>query len=342
VGYNPQPFISFSTQYAPGSHLQATAVAHPNIALVKYWGKRDAPGNRPAVPSISITLDTLETRTRVRFDPALTSDQFTINDEADPRAAGRAGACLDTLRRLAGRRAWAAVETWNNFPTGAGLASSASGFAALVVAADRALGLNLGRDELSRLARRSSGSAARSLYGGFVELPLDAREETARPLLPAPDWPLSVVIAVTETEAKDVGSTEGMQRTAQTSDYYGAWLDTAQKDFQTARDAILARDFRRLGKISEKSCLKMHGLMLSADPGIIYWNEATVACLHRVRALRAQGIDVYFTMDAGPQVKAVCLPESREAVTRALEGIPGVSRVLECGLGAEARIVETT
>lgn len=320
--------------------MQAAAIAHPNIALVKYWGKQDTPGNRPAVPSLSVTLDTLCTQTKVRFDPGLHADSFTLNGRPDEAPAARASACLDAFRARAGRDEFAAVETHNNFPTGAGLASSASGFAALVMAADRALDLGLEKDELSRLARRSSGSAARSLHGGFVEMPLDAREETAYPLLDATQWPLAVVIAVTATGAKDVGSTEGMERTARTSDYYRAWLDAADGDFRSARAAILNHDFMTLAGISEKSCLKMHALMLSAEPGLIYWNEATVACLHRVRALRAEGLEVFFTMDAGPQVKAVCPPAAGERVAEALVAIPGVSRVIRCGLGPGARVVD--
>ncbi len=319
--------------------MEAAAVAHPNIALVKYWGKQDGPGNRPAVPSISVTLDALHTYTRVRFDPGLAADSFSINGRVDERATRRVTRCLDQLRTRAGVEVFAAVESRNNFPTGAGLASSASGFAALVVAVDRALGLDLSRAELSRIARRSSGSAARSLYGGFVALPLDPQEETASPLLSGEQWPLSIVIAVTASGAKSTGSTEGMERTARTSDYYRAWLATADADFREARDAILDRDIHRLARVGERSTLKMHGLMLSADPGLIYWNPATVACLHRVRALREEGVAVFFTMDAGPQVKAVCLPEHRPRVVESLSAIPGVLNVLESGLGAGARVV---
>jgi diphosphomevalonate decarboxylase len=321
--------------------LQAAAVAHPNIALVKYWGKQDAPGNRPAVPSISITLDTLRTDTTVRFDPDLASDTVSLNGQPDPKTAARVVACLDALRNRAGSQLFACVETRNNFPTHAGLASSASGFAALVAAADRALGLDLPRDELSRIARGSSGSAARSLYGGFVEMPLAGDEEAAYPLLGADQWPLSVVIAVTATSAKAVGSTEGMERTARTSDYYQAWLGSAGRDFAEARDAILRRDFQRLARVSERSCLKMHALMLSADPGLIYWNSASVSCLHRLRTLRHDGVEVFFTMDAGPQVKAVCAPSERNRVAAALASEPGVVQVLECGLGPGAKVTET-
>jgi diphosphomevalonate decarboxylase len=320
--------------------LQAAAVAHPNIALIKYWGKQDGPGNRPAVPSLSLTLDTLFSHTRVRFDPELASDSITINGSRDGQPARRVSRCLDLLRGRAGRREYAEVISRNNFPTGAGLASSASGFAALVVAADRALGLDLPRPELSRIARRSSGSAARSLYGGIVEMPLDAEEETARPLLDAGDWPLSVVLAVTDTAAKSIGSTEGMALTARTSDYYRAWIEAAGGDFSEARQAVEQRDFNSLARVSEKSCLKMHGLMLSAVPGLIYWNPATVACLHHVRALREQGVAVFFTMDAGPQVKAVCLPGDRGRVAETLASVPGVVDVLVSGLGPGARVVD--
>lgn len=320
--------------------MQAAAVAHPNIALVKYWGKQDKPGNRPAVPSISITLEGLHTYTHVRFDRGLAADSFSLNGNADAETSDRVSRCLDVFRARSGRREFAAVESRNNFPTGAGLASSASGFAALAVAADHALALNLSREELSRIARMSSGSAARSLYGGFVMLPLDRDEETARPLLSPEQWPLSVVIAVTAAGAKTTGSTEGMAHTARTSDYYHAWLAAADADFQAARVAIEHRDFDHLARVGEKSCLKMHGLMLSADPGLIYWNPATVACLHRVRELRGRGVAVFFTMDAGPQVKAVCLPEHRARVAASLGSVPGVVDILESGLGPGARVVD--
>jgi len=320
--------------------LQAAAVAHPNIALVKYWGKQDCPGNRPAVPSLSITLDTLYTRTRVRFDPDLAADTFLINGAPDAKSAARVGLCLDELRGRAGSNETAAVETWNNFPTGAGLASSASGFAALVLAADQALELDLPRRELARIARRSSGSAARSLYGGFVEMPLDPEDETAYPLLEADDWPLAVVVAVTATGSKSVGSSEGMRRTALTSDFYDAWRDAAGNDFSAARAAVLERDFPALARVGERSCLKMHALMLSADPGLIYWNEATVACLHCIRRLREEGVAVFFTMDAGPQVKAVCLPDAGDRVARALGALPGVADILTCTLGPGAYLSE--
>lgn len=320
---------------------QATAIAHPNIALVKYWGKHDAARNLPAVGSLSITLDGLASTTTVRFDEALAEDRFVFAGGEVPAMARRVSACLDDLREVTGTGLHAAVESDNDFPTAAGLASSASGFAALVVAADAALGAGLGRAELAELARRASGSAARSLFGGFVELSLvDAGRRTeTRQILEPEAWPLVVVVAVTDPGPKRVGSTEGMLRTERTSPYYQAWVASSPDDLAEARSAVARRDFGALAAISESSCLKMHAVMLSARPGLVYWNGATVDCVHRVRDLRAGGTPVFFTIDAGPQLKAVCLPEARDRVAGALAEVPGVERVLSCCLGGGARVV---
>lgn len=324
--------------------MQAIAEAHPNIALVKYWGKREPRLNLPAVGSLSITLDTLSTRTQLRFDPALDEDRITLNGhQASAGEARRITECLNLLRERAGSRARAVVDSRNNFPTGAGLASSASGFAALVVAAAQALELALSPAEFSELARRGSGSAARSIFGGFVEMAhggrADGTDAVAAPVLAAAEWPLSVVIAVTSEAAKHIGSTDGMTLTRETSPFYAAWTATAEDDLREARHAVERRDFEALAAVSEYSCLKMHGLAMSARPGLIYWNGATVNCMQRVRALRESGIPVFFTVDAGPQVKAICLPDHADAVAAALEAEPGVLRVLRTGLGEAARVI---
>lgn len=318
----------------------AAAQAHPNIALVKYWGKRARALNLPVVGSLSITLDSIWTRTRVQFDEALQQDELSLNGVSDAAATRRVTANLDLLRARAGRRCAARVTSFNNFPTGAGLASSASGFAALVAAASAALGLRLETGELSVLARQGSGSAARSLYGGFVEWALGERDDgsdsAARPLLSAAEWPLRVVVAVTSEKKKSVGSTEGMTRTAETSPYQSAWVGGQEHDLAEARAAVAARDFERLAAAAEFSCLKMHALAMAAQPGLLYWNGATVEGMHRVRALRAAGVPVFFTVDAGPQLKAICLPEAAATVADALVELPGVLRIIECGLGGGA------
>jgi diphosphomevalonate decarboxylase len=323
--------------------FHAASQAQPNIALVKYWGKRDAALNLPAVGSISITLDSLWTRTDVRFVPGQKGDRVSLNGRSDEAESKRVTACLDLLRQRAAVDWGADVASRNNFPTAAGLASSASGFAALVHAGANALGLQLSDAEQSVLARRCSGSAARSIFGGYVEWAhgrlADGTDSVAEPLLGADAWPLRVAVAITSKAAKQVGSSEGMRRTAQTSPYQSAWVDTQEADLTVARNAILARDFEALAQISEYSCLKMHALAMAAQPGLLYWNGATMECMHRVRALRQQGLPVFFTVDAGPQLKAVCEPSAIEQVKAALRDVPGVLDVLDTGLGAGVRAI---
>lgn len=322
--------------------MQATAQAQPNIALVKYWGKRDDRLNLPAAGSLSITLDALHTRTSLRFDPALAADEIALNGGRNGEQAGRIGAFLDLFRTRAGVQTRARVDSANDFPTGAGLASSASGFAALAVAADGALGLGLDKRELTILARRGSGSAARSIFGGFVEMSAGSRDDGAdafaTPLLDAAEWPLKVVVAITTRERKAVSSREGMDRTQRTSPFYRDWIATAEADLVDARAAVRARDFEKLAHTSEASCLAMHAVMLSARPGLVYWNAATVDCIRCIRTLQSGGVAVFFTIDAGPQVKAVCLPDHAARVAEALRGVAGVEDVLVSGLGAGARI----
>lgn len=324
--------------------MRATAVAHPNIALVKYWGKQDSRRNLPAVGSLSITLDGLHTRTRTVFDDGLDADLVTLDGARGGPAGERVAACLDRFRERTGVSARARVESASNFPVAAGLASSASGFAALVAAADAAAGTGLDRETLARLAGAASGSAARSLYGGFVRLDPPAGGEadiSLTPLAAPEDWPLRVVIAVTDPGPKPVGSTAAMLASEATSPYYGAWVGGQGADLDEAAAAVAGRDFERLAAVSEYSCLKMHALTLSSRPGILYWKPATLACLQTVRDLRAAGHGTFFTVDAGPQVKAVCLPGAAEAVAAALGAVPGVTGVLRAGLGGAPEITES-
>jgi len=320
---------------------QATARAGANIALVKYWGKRDQQLNLPAAGSISITLAGLETRTTVTPDASLQCDRFTL--DGIEQAPGRVSAVLDLLRQMAAERVYCRVESRNTFPTGAGLASSASGFAALVCAAAPALGLNLSDTRRSELARRGSGSAARSVLGGFVEMDAGQREDgadaVAHSLLEAHRWPLEVVVAITDTGGKAVGSRDGMNHTMRTSPYYCSWVKTIAQDLVAAREAIEGRDFEALAEVSEHSALKMHASMLAARPGLIYWNAATLSCLHAVRALRAESTGVFFTVDAGPQVKAVCLPGQGGYVADVLREQAGVAEVIVTTLGHGAAAV---
>jgi len=333
---------SNNTTFIPDIAHSFKAQAQPNIALIKYWGKQNIPGNVPAVGSLSITLEALRTETVVRFDTEMSADAFVLNGASNPIGLPRLSRCLDLLRHEAGTHCRAYVESENNFPTAAGLASSASGFAALVIAAGKALGLQATRSRYAQWAREGSGSAARSIYGGFVEMYLSKNEKTdviTEPILNPEEWPLEVVVAITSTDVKSVSSSAGMEHTRLTSPYYSHWVKAQDEDLHDAREAVLARDFERLSIISEQSCLKMHGLALASRPGLIYWSAATVACLHAIREMRAHGHPVFFTVDAGPQVKAICERQAAAEVARTLESINGVQKTIISRLGHGARLV---
>jgi diphosphomevalonate decarboxylase len=316
--------------------MQATAIAQPNIALIKYWGKRDVARNLPAVGSISITLRELFTRMQVRFDASLDNDRLIVNGTPDERMLPRLSACLD---RVAGEdRPAADIASTCNFPIAAGLASSASSFAALTVAAAAAIGNTKDAADLARLAGRASGSAARSLFGGFVELSNSDDDIEVREICPADAWPLRVVVAITATGPKAVGSTEAMEISRQTSPFYANWVSQQEHDLATARAAIADRDFAKLAMIAEHNCLKMHSVMWASRPPMVYWNAATMRCLQTVRRLQGDGVPVFFTIDAGPQVKAVCLPEAEATVEASLRATDGVSDVMTTGLGEGARL----
>jgi diphosphomevalonate decarboxylase len=323
---------------------RCAARAHSNVALVKYWGKRDEALNLPAVGSISVTLEALVTDTEVVFDPRLGRDSLDRNGHSDSDETVRVSAVLDRVRARAGVDLRAAVTSRNSFPTGAGLASSASGFAALALAAVSAAGLELEPDELSVLARLGSGSAPRSLYGGFVEMRRgaldDGSDAVARPLFAADHWPLEVLVTVVSETAKAVGSSVGMGHSAGSSPFFPAWLDGAAGDLEEARAAIAGRDLERLGAVAEHSCLKMHAVCMAARPGLVYWQPATLAVMELVRRARERGLPVFFTIDAGPQVKVFCEPTAADRLEESLTAVPGVQRVIRSRLGPPARIVE--
>lgn len=323
----------------------ACARAHSNIALIKYWGKREQYLNLPAVGSISVALDALYSETQVSFSSTLAADDVQLDQHTNAKSTQRISAFLDLIRHRAGMDLRAQVRSRNNFPTGAGLASSASGFAALALAGAQAAGLELSARELSILARQGSGSAARSLFGGYVEMHRGegnkGEDAYAEPLLDADAWPLHLIIAITDEAPKKIDSTQGMQSSANSSAFYPAWVDSSPDDLAAMRNAIEQRNFTDLGELTEYSCLKMHGLMLSANPGLLYWNAATVALIHRVRELRQDGLGVYFTIDAGPQVKALCRPQDSDAVADALAQVPGVKALRSTGLGPAAHLIDS-
>ncbi len=325
--------------------MKATAQANANIALIKYWGKRDPGLNLPAVGSISITLEEMRTVSQVQFSADLKRDLLILNGlAADKKATRRVSGFLDLVRAEANLSHHARIVSHNNFPTGAGLASSASAFASLTLAATRAADLDLSPVQLSEMARRGSGSAARSIFGGFVEMKVgtktDGSDAVALQIADRRHWDLQVLVAITSEDQKETGSTDAMIHTAQTSPFYHSWIQNSTRDLENMRQAISQKNFTRLGELTEYSCLKLHALVMSAFPGLLYWNRATTECIHVIRGLRKQGTEAYFTIDAGPQVKAICLKKDIPRTISVLETVPGVLRVITTGLGPNAKLVE--
>ncbi|MDZ7644434.1 MAG: diphosphomevalonate decarboxylase [Woeseiaceae bacterium] len=322
--------------------MQATSQAQPNIALVKYWGKRDHVNNLPATGSLSLTLSTLWTRMTVEFatrtSTDTSADELVVNGEPAGEMLPRVRACLD---HVAGPgRPSARIASECNFPIGAGLASSASAFAALAVAASKADGRSTDRLTLARIAGRASGSAARSLYPGIVELHAGDRDIELTGLAAPGDWPLTVTVAVTSTRSKRLGSGAAMTISRETSPFFKAWVERQADDLAAARQAVAQRDFAALAAVAEHNCLKMHSVMWTSRPAIVYWSDATLACLETVRSLQGRDLPAFFTIDAGPQVKVVSLPEFAGDVAAALRDTPGVVDVMQSGLGDGARILE--
>jgi diphosphomevalonate decarboxylase len=317
--------------------MRATARARPNIAVIKYWGKRDLVRNLPAVGSISVTLSTLFTEMQVEIDTALANDELYVNEAENRTMLARVSSCLNLIAGEA--RPAVRVSSKSNFPIAAGLASSASAFAALVVAADAVFELSLPAQKLASLAGRASGSAARSLLGGFVELENDTDDIKVAQLLGPKEWPLEVVVAITALGPKPVSSGDAMEISRKTSPFYDRWVEQQAPDLTTARAAIQQRDLQRLGAVAEHNCLKMHSVMWGSRPPMIYWNSATIACMQTIRDLQARGVEVFFTIDAGPQLKAICTPQHAATVRTALAATEGVVEVMQSGVGDGAQVM---
>lgn len=314
----------------------AQATAHPNIAFIKYWGNRDHALRIPANDSLSMTLSGLTTTTSVTFDSALSSDQFVLNGtDPGPTARERVGAHLHLIRRETGEARFAHVESHNSFPAGAGIASSASAFAALTLAAAAAAQASLDVGTLSRLARQGSGSAARSLFGGYVQLHAADEEKAcfAECIAPQDHWRLIDLIALVDREHKQTGSTSGHQ-SASSSPLQAARVADAHRRMQVCLTAILERDFARLAQVAELDSNMMHAVMLTSTPPLLYWSGATIAVMHRVEELRQDGLAVFYTVDAGPNVHCICTPTAAPEVLSALYEIPGVLDVLQSETGA--------
>lgn len=312
---------------------KATAVARANIALAKYWGKSDETLNLPAVPSVSMTLAPMRTETSVVLEPTLDHDVFELDGtRASDKESARVATMLAEIRAEAHDKTHARVASRNFFPTASGLASSASGFAALAAAARAAYGLPRDDRRASVLARRASASAARSVFGGYVELPAGTPGDdslAAYPLFGPEHWDLRLVVAVITEGRKDVSSRDGMGVSRRTSPYYDAWVERSPRIAATIREGLSKRDLVLLGEATEQSFTAMHALAFASSPFTLYFQPGSLAALTTVRRLRdVEGLPVYATMDAGPHVKALCGAKDVEHVAAALGQTQGVLRTI--------------
>jgi diphosphomevalonate decarboxylase len=295
---------------------EGRAFAPANIALCKYWGKRDEELNLPVTGSLSVSLGALGSHCCIR--PCDGADRVTLAGSPLPAEhpfCQRLSSFLDLFRGPNGLHY--AVTTENSIPTAAGFASSASGFAAVVLALDDLHGWALSRRELSVLARLGSGSACRSLWQGLVEweagTAVDGMDSVAHPLEARWD-DLRVGLLVLEAGKKPIGSREAMRRTVGTSPCYQTWPDIVARDMASLKAAIAVRDFPSLGQAAETNALAMHATMMTAQPPVLYWKPASVAAMHAVWEARADGLELYFTMDAGPNLKLLFLAADAAAV----------------------------
>lgn len=320
----------------------ATAISCPNIAFIKYWGNRNTQLRLPSTGSISMNLDGLFTRTQVTFNPELNSDTFELNGHpSSAPALARVSQHLDRVRQMAGLEYCAKVTSSNNFPTGAGIASSASAFAALSLAATAAAGLHLKESELSRLARLGSGSACRSVPGGYVEWRAGESDEDsfAYSIASAEYWALVDCVAVVSRKHKPTSSTEGHAR-AGSSPLQLARVQQASRQLALCRQAILEMDFDKLAHVIELDSNLLHAVIMTSTPPVLYWEPGTVAVMQEVVAWRKQGLPVAYTIDAGPNVHVICTADEAEQVRQNLGSIPGIEQVLSATPGGPTRLVD--
>jgi diphosphomevalonate decarboxylase len=322
--------------------MTATAQSHPNIAFIKYWGNWDESLRLPANSSLSMNLDGLSTVTTVTFDSDRPGDTFELNGEEQTGSSlRRVSHLLDHIRQMAQISRRARVSSANNFPTGAGIASSAAAFAALALAGSRSAGLELSEAQLSRLARLGSGSASRSIPGGFVEWQagMNDLDSYAFSIAPASHWDLVDCIAVISTGHKRVGSTEG-HAAAPTSPLQAARLADAQSRLDLCRRAVLERDFAVFAEVVERDSTIMHAVMMTSRPPLFYWLPASLDLMLRIPAWRAEGLACCFTLDAGPNVHILCPQACAAEIQTRLSAFPGVRQVLTARPGGPARLID--
>lgn len=312
------------------SHDEETAIAPANIALIKYWGKRDASLNLPLNGSVSMNLSELSTTTTVQFSQ-LKKDEISLDGHvATAEDRERVIRHLDRIRKMAGTSLRARVVSRNTFPTGVGIASSASGFAALTLAATGALGLGLSGRPLSILARRGSGSAARSIPDGFVEWVVGKKDEDsyAFSLHPPHYWDIHDVVVLVSRRTKKVSSTEG-HSLAPTSPFFRARLRDIPRRLSSLKKALEEKDFSSFGRMIEEEALNMHAVMMTSNPPLLYWEPVTLQVMLIIFQMRDEGLQAYVTLDAGPTVHVICQAADAKRLARKLRTVEGVIAVID-------------
>lgn len=319
------------------------ARAYTNIALIKYWGKKDEELILPMNSSLSLTLDAFYTETSVIFDEELTEDIFYLDGiKQNTKQTAKVAKFLSLVRQQQDVSLFAKVDSKNFVPTAAGLASSASGLAALAGACSEALNLNLSPKDLSRLARRGSGSACRSIFGGFAEWKKGDSDQTSfGKAIDSDGWEndLAMLFVLVDDGVKDISSRDGMRRTVETSSFYSGWLKTTEEDLVTAKKAIAEKDFIKLGEVTEANGLRMHGTTLAAVPPFTYWSPESIKVMQLVRQMRQQGIPCYFTMDAGPNVKILVEKKNLAALKTFFADHFAKSQLITANAGPEIALI---
>lgn len=309
--------------------MKATARAHSNIAFIKYWGRKDENLRLPSNGSISMNLSNLYTTTTVEFIPSLKQDDIVVNGARNTEINGRISKHLDRICTLAQKRLYAKVISQNSFAASAGLASSASGFAALTVASFAALGINRSEKDMSIVARQGSGSACRSIPDGFVEW-IDgttSEESYAHTLFEPPYWDICDIIAVINKETKDVSSSVGQQR-VETSIFFQTRLEHINKKIKRCKNLLKNKDFEELGKLIELEALELHSIMLTSWPSLIYLEPASIAVMKEIKKLREEGISTYFTIDAGPNIHILCLKKDFPEIVKRINHLSIASEII--------------
>ena len=310
--------------------MKATAIAPSNIAFTKYWGRKDEKLRLPENGSIAMCLSNLLTTTTVEFSQDYKKDQVIINDKDEDK--DRVITHLDRIRKLASPPAGglkAKVVSNNNFPSGTGLSSSASGFAALTLAAAKAAGLDLSEKELSILARQGSGSACRSIPAGFVEW-LDGNTSDssyAKTIFPTGYWQIADVVAVVSTGKKEVATSKGHTK-ASSSPFTPVRLAHMKEKNKKIKQLIKDKNFKEFGELIETEALELHTIMLTQRPALIYWTPGTLQIMKLVAHWRAEGIPVYFTINTGQDIHLICEQKNVEKVKNKLKNLDFVKEII--------------